>query len=219
MSHNVATIDNQGATRTGDLSIDLSNVINGLPETNESVIKTDGSGNWTSGAIVGPTTAPTALVNMTVSGAYSVGNYPYGAQDNLCIYTPLMTVQTGVSPIYATGSYVPVGTTALIMGYRFAGATWSSKTVILRATPSPYCTVSFVAQWGFGTGALSSFTPIGPRVNVDNTHADIAWGRFVGSGSDQDVSLKIISRTGSGSTLRLANGLQAGQYSIDVKVL
>tara|TARA_R100000388_G_scaffold94606_1_gene82386 strand:- start:1337 stop:1990 length:654 start_codon:yes stop_codon:yes gene_type:complete len=216
MSHNQVTVNNQTPNNTGQITLGLSNIVSMTPN-NGDVLQTDSSGNWVSSSVAAASVD--SVLNISASFGYAVSTYKYSAADNLIIFKSMLTKASGITYVNAYGSYAPVSNSSWAMAYTFNGSTFDGKTVLFRAVPSPYCQASFVAQWGFGSGSLSSFTPIGPRVNVDNTHADIAWGRFVGDGTNKTVSLKIISRTGSGSQIKLATGLQAFTYMIDVKVL
>jgi hypothetical protein len=215
MSYNTLKVNSKKPAQNGEILLELDNIEATNP-TDGQVLKTDSLGDWVSGSL--PSVNVDNVLNIDTSPNYAVSIYPYGAGDNLIIYKPILDLGSGVSFVNASGAYVPIANSSWTMGYSFAGSTFANKTVILRATPSPFCTASFVAQWGFGTGSLASFTPIGPRARIDNRHADIAWGRFVGSGSNQVVALKIISRTGSSSAVRLCTGVQSWTYSIDVKV-
>lgn len=217
MSHNLLKVNSQAPDDTGQVSLSLSDLVTMTPNQGD-VLQTNSNGDWVSSSVA--SSSVDNVANITNQFSYAVGTYPYGAGDNLIIFKTYMTLGTGVSHVNASGSYVPVANSAWTMGFSFNGTAFNGKTVILRAVPSPSCVLStFVAQWGFGTGSLASFTPIGARARVDATHADLAWGRFVGDGTTKTVALKILSRTGSTNRLKLANGSQAATYAIDMKVL
>jgi hypothetical protein len=218
MSHNQITVNNQEPDTSGEITLGLSNIVSMAPNDGD-VLQTDSGGNWVSTSIAG-SSVDTAL-NFTATPNYAVGTYPYQAADNLLVYKYLLTKASGVTYVNAFGTYSPnnLNNTNWAMAYTFSGSAYNGKTVFFRAVPTPYCQASFVAQWGIGSGSLSTFTPIGPRANVDETHADIAWGRFVGDGTNKTIALKIITRTGSSSQIKLENGTKARTYMIDVKVL
>ena len=217
MSHNILKVNSQKPNNTGQITLNLSDV-NSLSPSDGDVLQTDSNGDWVSSSV--PSSSVDNIANMSNQTSYAVGTYPYGAGDSLILFKSFMTLGTGVSFVNASGSYVPVANSSWTMGFTFDGTSFNGKTVVLRAVPSPYCQIAtFVAQWGFGTGSLASFTPIGPRINVNPTHSDVAWGRFVGDGTTKTASLKIISRTGSTNRIRLASGTEASPYAIDIKVL
>tara|TARA_Y100000015_G_C2376902_1_gene82976 strand:+ start:116 stop:772 length:657 start_codon:yes stop_codon:yes gene_type:complete len=217
MSHNIISTGGVSPDSQGVIDMSLTDVsgLSGVTPSNNDVFKLDASGNWSAGGL--PATAYDVPVHFSAYSNYSVSSYNYGAGDNFIIYRFLLTL-SGVGFSYATGSYVPVQNYSWYKGFTFGGTAFQGKTVLLKAVAAPDCQASFVAQWGFGTGSLASFTPIGPRANANNTWSDVAWGRFVGDGSSKTVALKMISRTGSSSQVQLARGNRAAHYSIIIKV-
>lgn len=213
MSHNIVKILNLEPDQNGRIDLTFSALLP-LNPSDQDVLKMGPNNTWLSGSV--PAVSKLVPTSSKTTYDYAVGTYNYAAGDNLIIFKSGLNV-SGVSLLNASGSYVPVQNGSWSMGFRFDGNAWSGKTVILKAVPAPDCQASFISQWGFGTGSLASFQPIGPKAQCDSTWSDMVWGRFVGDGTTKDVSLKIIERTGSSAQIQLATGARAAHYSITIK--
>lgn len=213
MSHNAVKILNLEPDQNGQINLTFSALLPLNPQ-DQDVLKMGPGNAWTSGSV--PAVARLVPASSTATSDYAVSTYDYAAGDNLIIFKSNLNI-SGVTLLDASGSYVPVENSNWSMGFRFDGNAWSGKTVILKAVPAPDCQASFISQWGFGTGSLATFEPIGPKAQCDSTWSDMVWGRFVGDGTTKDVALKIIERTGFSSYLQLADGARAAHYSITIK--
>lgn len=101
--------------------------------------------------------------------------------------------------VNSSGSYVPNASGSWAMGFTFDGTAFNGKKVLLYALPNPtrYANTSSTFQWGVGTGALSSWTPIGIKADQTQNYGAPCWALYTGSGTTETLTLKVIDKTGA----------------------
>jgi len=216
MSHNKITVSGKSPNSAGEIALNLGDVTT-LGTVASGGVLTKSAAGWITSQLSGAEEATFAYNNQTTTGGST--SYTYKYEDNLILRSsssnPQFTLTDNISIINCSVvTYNPLSfsNTTWYQAYTFNGAAFSGKRVLLFATIGCQMTTSanISFQMGIGYAAYSSFTPIGPRVYHNYKNGAVIYGTFVGSGSDQDISIKCTSATGtiyimlSGTTKRNA---------------
>jgi hypothetical protein len=159
-------------------------------------------------------------IGYQVNSAPGNTTYRYDVEDNYMWRRASSEIflHENIAEVAASGSYVPVATNAWVMGFTLDGTFFNGKTVLLYALPNPFrfSASSTVFQWGIGTGALSSWSSLGPKAEQTDVYGAPCWGLYTGSGTSETLTLKVISKSG---ITAITNGSVASVGQIVMKVV
>lgn len=175
------------------------------------------SSNW---GTVAPSRGCDNKIGYLVNSAAGNTTYRYDVEDNYMWRKASSEIffKEDLNWVNSSGSYVPIATSAWAMGFTFDGTFFNGKTVLLYALPNPFrfSASSTVFQWGVGTGALSSWSSLGPKAEQTNVYGSPCWGIYTGSGTTEILTLKVISKTGNTA---ITSGAVASVGQIIMKVI
>lgn len=221
MSHNAINVNSKKPSSDGSIVVNLGDVISvNSPATNQLLQKTEN--DW------GTNTLPSQLsghVNFyTTTTSYGVNNsYYYDVGDNFIFRKTggEFTISNYITLPNASGSYIPIATTAWTDGFKINSTTQSipvGSVFLFRAVVCPNATSgSLTVQWRIGTGvALSQTTPIGNMAYSDINGGGVAYGLYVSDGTNVEIGLRIIEKN---QNLYITNGSRSPFQQITVKQL
>ena len=145
------------------------------------------------------------LTNETCNGNTA---YTYDANDNTIWRNGQAKINNTsyVTRVTASGSLVPVASTAWTQYWTLLASTLNGKRIRLEAchmaTGVTGTTEELVYQWGQGSSNLATYTPIGNKAYQTNEYTQVALGELVMGASNVNVALKVVSVSGVASILR-----------------
>lgn len=143
--------------------------------------------------------------NETCSGNTA---YTYDANDNTIWRNGQTKIYdtSYVTRVTASGSLVPVGTTAWTQYWTLLGSALNGKRIRLEAchmaTGVTGSTEEVVYQWGQGSSNLATYTPLGNKAHQTSEYTQVALGELTMGSSNVNVALKVTSISGIASILR-----------------
>lgn len=211
MSYNNLTVND---VKSSDLA--LNNVIT-ISSPNDGQILQKKSSNW---GTITPSNAAESKIGYLASSASGNTTYKYDVADNYMFRKTSgeFFLTENITFTNASGSYVPVPTSAWTMGFNLDGTFFNNKTVLLYAVVNPYrfSASQTVFQWGVGTGSLGSWSSLGPKAIQTDVYGAPCWGIYTGSGTTETLTLKVISKSGNTA---ISNGAVARVGSVIMKVI
>lgn len=145
--------------------------------------------------------------------------YTYDANDNTIWRDGQVKIYNTsyVTRVTASGSLVPVVTTAWAQYWTLLGSALNGKRIRLEACHMAHgvteSTEQLVYQWGQGSGNLATYTPIGNKAYQTNEYTQVALGELVMGATNVNVALKVVSISGSASILRGGPSISGGAKS------
>lgn len=214
MSYQTLTVNDVEASQVG-----LNDIITATGISDGEIL-TKAATNW-DGSLI--THDPNVVSNIRVSSHGGNSSYTYDVGDNFCWrkVSGEFDLVENISFVAPSGSYVPAGLSgngSWTMGLSLNGTAYNGKKCLLYAMLAPYrfSGSSSVFQWGIGTGALSSWTPLGPRAYADDTYGAPCFGFYEGTGTTETLTLKC--RAVSGNVAITTSAIAAVQQ-VSIKIL
>lgn len=201
MSHNNIKIGSSVPNSSGVVSPSLSSDF-GLASLSDGEILGYTADGWGGVSVSVPETALVTFASYQSSSSFSTG-YNYDANDcviwrNVHIIIDDSTYATRNT---ASGTRVPVSTTAWTMSWDLKASTLANKKIICQAVhmaKSLSGTEEITYQWGVGTTTdLATYTPIGNLAQQNQYYTQTAFGHYEMGESDMILALKVASVTGS----------------------
>lgn len=163
------------------------------------------------------------VAGQTVMGrgaSYSGGFYYYNTGHNYEWIRWKNDLDRGI-PQFSTcvSGWCPVNNSNFRMRFLFYPQHFVNKTVILEASISPYDhNGTGYAEYQWVKGYTNSYTPLGPKVVVrSNKQADTAFGRYVSTGGNDTVCLKMVYINSNGA-FRNSTGLTPNNEQIIIRM-
>lgn len=199
MSYKIIKVNSDSPDLNQNISIDSTNLLDAGRAGVNCVLRKTSSG-WGSPSCLKAYSGNLNFNNTTAS--YNTNsNYRYDAGDNMLArkVSGEFNLTDSITLINSSGSYVPISTSSWAMGFNFDGTFFNNKKVLLRALilPSPF-SGNMSVQWRLGNpaNALATTTPLGALSKIDNEYGSIVYGYYVGSGTTESLSIRIIEKVG-----------------------
>lgn len=153
-------------------------------------------------------------------GSYNGGFYYYNTGHNYEWIRWKNDLDRGI-PQFSTcvTGWCPIVNSNFRMRFLFYPQHFVNKTVILEASISPYDhNGTGYAEYQWVKGYTNSYTPLGPKVVVrSNKQADTAFGRYVSTGGNDTVCLKMVYINSNGA-FRNSTGLTPNNEQIIIRM-
>lgn len=202
MSYKTINVNVASPNSADNIPINLNNFLSDNRPAVNCVLRKSSSG-WNTASCLKSYTGNLNFKNSNIN--YSTNfTYSYDVNDNMVArkVSGEFNLTDSIALIPASGSYSPFTSNSWCMGYSFDGSFFNNKKVLLRAvilgTPNT-SPANMVLQWRLGdpTDALSNTTALGPLSFIDKIYGSIVYGYYVGSGTTEKLSIRIIEKTGN----------------------
>jgi len=201
MSHNHIKIGSSAPNSSGVVSPSLSSDFGLASISDGEALGYTTSEGW--GGVSVPATALVTFASYQSTSSFSTSTYYYDANDCVIWRNAHIIIDnsTYVTRNTASGTRVPVSTTAWTMSWDLKASALANKKIICRAVhmaKSLSGTEEIIYQWGVGTtNDLATYTPIGNKAQQNQYYTQTALGHYEMGGSDMILALKVTSVTGS----------------------
>jgi len=220
MSYQSMTVNNQQPNQTGDIALNLSNLITVVSPTQNQVLKKAAS-DWATGALT--TSAAPIADHFYPNNSYGTGGSTYSQGDYYILRKTSneFHVENEVTLPQARSTYSPVTTTSWLQEFGFTAANYPAGAVVLfRAVPGPNMPSGgkVAIQWRSSAAnqSYANSSPIGNVAHIDDTYGSTAYGVYVSTGSTFYVGLRVVSLSGS---IRLVAPTQSIFQQVTIKRL